>query len=225
MAKTKQILNILLYVLLGVVFVICALVTVSSINRKDGVSNVFGYTTMTVQTDSMQGTINKGDLIVGKLIGEKDYDKLEVGDIITFYIVIDGERIIDTHRIHEIKEIMGETFYQTKGDNVDAIDDGYRNNSDIIAIYKMRIPGLGSVIDFLKSTLGFFLCIFTPLMIFIIYEVYRLISIIIYNKKVQMIDDVKDSTSDDVKNAIIQEYLEKQKLEQAKKDESENKVE
>ncbi len=219
MTKAKKVLNIVLYVVVGIVFVISVFIAISSFNRKDGISDVFGYTSMTVQTDSMQGTINQGDMILIKLIKDEDYEKLKEDDIISFYIVIDGVKIVDTHRINKIVEIDGETFYETKGDNVDAIDDGYRSRDDIIGVYKMRLPAVGSVIDFLKTTAGFFIFIFTPLMIFIIYEIYRLISIIVANKKEELIENVKDSTSDDVKNAIIQEYLERQKLEQKENDE------
>lgn len=222
MAKAKKVIDIVIYVLLGFVFLVCVFVTVSSINqKKNGVPSVFGYSVMTVQTESMQGTINKGDLIVTKLVNEKITDSLKEGDIISFYTVVDGERIIDTHRINDIKEEVGERFFETKGDNVDAIDDGYRSESDIVSVYKFRIAGLGYVVNFLRTTLGFFLCVFTPLAAFVIYEAYRLITTIIYNKRVEMIDNVKDSTSEDVKNAIIQEYLEKQKLEQEQKENEE----
>ncbi len=222
MAKAKKVIDIVLYILLGFVCIICVFVTILSINqKKDGVPSVFGYSVMTVQTESMQGTINKGDLIVTKLVNEKITDSLEKGDIISFYILVDGEKIIDTHRISDIKEEVGEKFFETKGDNVDAIDDGYRSESDIISVYKFRIAGLGNVVNFLRTTLGFFLCVFTPLAAFIIYEAYRLITIIIYNKRVEMIDNVKDSTSEDVKNAIIQEYLEKQKLGEEQKENEE----
>jgi signal peptidase len=73
---------------------------------------------------------------------------------------------------------------------------------------------LGSVIDFLSTQLGFFLVILLPVLLFTIYQIYKLIAVLLYNHKVDMINAVNESASDEVKEAIIAEYLAKQKSEE-----------
>jgi signal peptidase len=68
--------------------------------------------------------------------------------------------------------------------------------------------------DFLSTQLGLFLVILLPVLLFTIYQIYKLISVVMYNKKVDMINAVNENTSDEVKEAIIAEYLAKQKKEE-----------
>lgn len=65
--------------------------------KDDGsVSNLGGFTPMTVQSDSMSPTFDQGDLIVIKTC---DTSKLQVGDIVTFHTIIENQYALNTHRI------------------------------------------------------------------------------------------------------------------------------
>lgn len=70
------------------------------------VPSVFGYSTLTVETGSMSGTIEIGDMIIIKDTG--DY---KIGDIITF--IHEGESIPTTHRIINYNS---DGSFVTKGD-------------------------------------------------------------------------------------------------------------
>lgn len=79
---------------------------------KSVVPSFMGYSSLTVATGSMSGTIEKGDFIIIKDTG--DY---KIGDIVTY--IHDGEKIPTTHRIIQIEE--GGKFV-TKGDFNDSED-------------------------------------------------------------------------------------------------------
>ena len=53
-----------------------------------------------------------------------------------------------------------------------------------------------------------------PVLLFTLFQIYKLFSVIMYNKKVDMINAANEATSDEVKEAIIAEYLAKQKKEE-----------
>jgi hypothetical protein len=69
--------------------------------------------------------------------------------------------------------------------------------------------------------LGFFLVILLPVLLFTIYQIYKLVAVLLHNHKVDMINAVNETASDEVKEAIIAEYLAKQKNEEAEKNNTE----
>lgn len=70
------------------------------------VPSIFGYSTLTVETGSMSGTIEIGDMIIIKDTGE-----YKIGDIVTF--LHEGESIPTTHRIINYNS---DGSFVTKGD-------------------------------------------------------------------------------------------------------------
>ena len=141
---------------------------------------------------------------------------LEPGTIITFRapIDIDGDGKtgdLNTHRI--VEKIEGTNSYITKGDN-NVLNDNQGDNpytvhsSDIIGVCtdNGKIRGLGNVIKFLSSSLGFFLCIVLPLILFFLYELYRFITILVSEKQKKAEDKAIES-EEDIKRRAIEEYL------------------
>ena len=101
------------------------------------ISCQFKYGILVVASESMTGTINKGDIILYERYGEDD--KIETGDIIVF--LYEDTKIV--HRIED-QRLMGEEMrYYTKGDANIQKDDGYRKREDIIGKVKFRIPYIG----------------------------------------------------------------------------------
>lgn len=100
--------------------------------RKSPVPTFMGVAVLNVQTGSMRGTIDEGDLIVIKRA--KDYKE---NDIITF--MPDGDTIPTTHRIIRIE---GDKYY-TKGDANNAEDTRPIVKSQIIGKYQFRIKYVG----------------------------------------------------------------------------------
>lgn len=205
-------------VFIVVLVLLSVIISISSITARanNGVPNLFGFTPFSVQTDSMKPTLTKGDYI---FIEKCDPESLQVGDVITYFTMIQGSRAINTHRIVDIIDNGGVIQYQTQGDNKETNpepDELLLAPGDIIGQYTgSKIPVLGAVIDFVSTQLGFFLIILLPVLLFTIYQIYNLISVILYNHKVDMINAANDATTDEVKEAIIAEYLAKQKKEEA----------
>ena len=213
----KRIGSIAIDILIIIVFIVSSLVVVASItaNRTGGQPSVMGYVFSSVQTDSMQGTINKGDFVVGKLID--DNTEIKVGDIISFYDYYGGKQIVVTHTVVEIMDADTDNpGYITKGDNEERIDEVVKTRKTVQSVYKFRIPFLGGFIDFLKTPLGFILCLVLPLLSFIAWQAYKLVSLYLKSKKLELeeeaekISKTKSELSEEEKNAIIAEYLAKQ---------------
>jgi signal peptidase len=80
---------------------------------------------------------------------------------------------------------------------------------------------LGSVIDYLSTQMGFFLVILLPVLLFTVYQIYKLIAVILYNQKVDVIN-AAETASDEMKEAIIAEYLAKQKKEEVATEDKED---
>jgi len=205
-------------ILIVVLILFSVVISISSITAKanNGVPDVFGFTPFSVQTNSMKPTLVKGDYI---FIEECDAKNLQVGDIITYFTIIDGQRVINTHRIVEVIDQNGLIQYRTQGDNKETnpeVDKLMVAPGDVVGKYNgTRIPVLGSVIDYLSTQMGFFLVILLPVLLFTLYQIYKLVNVILYNHKVDMINAANEATSDEVKEAIIAEYLAKQKKEEA----------
>lgn len=194
------------------------IISISSFTAKanNGVPDLFGYTPFSVQTDSMKPTLRKGDYI---FVEKCDSEDLSVGDVVTYFTIIDGNRVVNTHRIVNVYNENGMLQYQTQGDNKEISPEPDKlllSPGDVIGKYNgTRIPVLGTVIDYLSTQMGFFLVILLPVLLFTIFQIYKLLSVIMYNKKVDMLNAVNEAATDEVKEAIIAEYLAKQKKEEA----------
>lgn len=216
--KISKILSICSTVIVVILVIFAAVVTfmLGSASKKGEVPSAFGLSAFAIQTDSMEDTIMTGDLIFGK---KCDASELDVDDIITFYSIDSkGNPFINTHRIVEKLETDSGNLYVTKGDNKDMNDERRVHEGDVITLYTgFRIPLLGYVLTFLGTQLGFFLCIVLPILLYTIWQIYKLIVVIMHNQKVKLIKEVNEQTSDAVKEAVIAEYLAKQKEEEEKK--------
>jgi signal peptidase len=64
------------------------------------------------------------------------------------------------------------------------------------------------MIGFLRSSLGFFLCIVLPLILFFLYELYRFIAILVTERAKKK--PVSAETEEEIKRRAIEEYLKQQ---------------
>lgn len=193
----KKILSILADILLVLFIILAAAVTLITLNTKDrGVTNIAGRVVLNIQTDSMKPTIQPGDLIITKKYAGEDIEK---GDIISFFSVEQETTIIKTHRVVKVTNQDGTITFTTKGDNAEGEDFAQLTKNDIVAIYKnhnydgTRIPVLGRIISFLKSQLGFLFFIIIPLFALVIYELYKFITMIIEDKKKEMLKEIEEA--------------------------------
>ena len=100
------------------------------------ISCQFRFGALVVGSSSMKGTIDKGDVIIYDDQGIKD---LKIGDVIVF----ESGPIRIVHRIVNIKSLNNELVYYTKGDNNDAMDEGYVHEADIYGKVITNIPKIG----------------------------------------------------------------------------------
>ena len=85
-----------------------------------------------------------------------------------------------------ILTVNGMTSYVTQGDANTGEDPQQVAPGDIISVWNgTRLPVLGSILTFLKTKVGFFVCIILPLAVFFIYQLYKFIMLLLDYKKVK----------------------------------------
>jgi len=205
----KKVLKIIVNALSWLILAFALLVTilVFSSGRNNGVANLFGYIPLTVESDSMLPTFAQGDLIICKEID--DLTTLKENDVITFWTIIDGKKVKNTHRIITINEFeSGTRSFVTRGDNNPINDEIPAYAGDLIGQWtEVRISGLGTVMNFLRTKTGFFVCSLIPMAIFFLFELYKFIVVLIEIKR----PEVSALDEEEIKRRAIEEYLAEQK--------------
>ena len=186
--KAKKVLNTVINVLLIVAIVVAVIATyVSFVSTSgNGVPNIFGLRLLSIQTDSMYPTIDPGDLVIAT--GVKDPSTLRApgtykdengndveyeGDIITYWTIINGERVLNTHRIVNIYDGGGYLIFETKGDNNTTADPLTVHESEIVGQYQVKIPGVGKVFDYLQTSTGFLIVVVIPVFLFFLFHLVQ----------------------------------------------------
>ena len=232
MKKTfSKIFNVVIDVLIVLVLVISVITLISvfaTTRGGEGVPNLFGKAPISVLTDSMKGdaedNFNKGDLLICDVVKDDDAKDFKVGDIVTFRQDVNGDGKADlvTHRLFEKKE---DGSFFTKGDANTSYDQNPANATvfgniypdDILAVYHgSKINGVGNFVDFIRSPLGFFICILLPMIIFFIYQAIRvIINALAYSKEKGRLAAEeainKSELTEEQKAKAIAEYLAQQK--------------
>ncbi len=187
----KKIFNVLFYTIIAIVIIFALLMTIMSLGSKDGLSEIFGHYIMTVQSESMTGTFEKGDIIICKKV---DASTLEKDDIISFYYIVQDQRIVVTHRIVEVKtNEIGVKYFITQGDAKENIMHEEVFIGDVIAKYTgTKISGAAKVAEFIKSKNGFLVCVVIPLFLFLFWQLYSFIKTLIDIKQVNYQDEVNN---------------------------------
>jgi len=181
-------------------------------------------------------SFKKDDLIIIDLLTDTQANNLQPGQIICFYTFVDGERIINTHRIMKVrKDETGEvTIYYTAGDNNlnfafgekrDSISDFFDENtnnfdpnfvatSDIIGVYKSKIEGGGSIINFFQTKDGFLVLVVLPCFLIMLYCIFLFIKALdIYKKdKYALVEQEKDALFEAKKKEEIAKILEIERI-------------
>lgn len=229
MNKTvKKVFNIIIDIVVVLILIISVLViTLSLTSNSSGVPNIFGIAPLSVQSDSMKPEFVQGDLIFSKVSNDSK-ERFKVGDVVSFYDNIGGMKEINTHRIVRIEDDNDTNvqYIYTKGDNSPEEDEAKKTDLDILAVYTgTKIGGLGNVLSFLRTQLGFFLCILLPMILFFVYEAIRVIMNIIAYNKAKAIEQAEQAVAnsdltEEQKQRAIEEYLaqQKQKAEEQKQD-------
>lgn len=172
-SKGRQILNTVVNALLVLAIALAAVCTyVSFVSTSgNGVPSIFGIRIFSIQTESMYPTLLPGDLIFDT--GVKDASDLRKGDVITYWTVINGERVLNTHRIYEVYDGGGYLIFSTKGDNNTVEDALTVHESEIVGKYAFRVEGLGKVFDYLQTSTGFLIVVVIPVFLFFLFHLVQ----------------------------------------------------
>lgn len=141
--KVRTILGWVASALCVVIIILALVISIMTITRTTGgkgVANIAGNAFMPVQTDSMEPTFDKGDLIITKIY-EGDGSDLQVGQVITYKTIFNSYEIFKTHRISKIEYSNGSIAYiEVVGDNPNPQDgaagtDRIYNPNNIVATW------------------------------------------------------------------------------------------
>jgi len=173
-----------LVVVAAVAMMLFTIISVNTFNRSD--RSLFGYQMYIVFSDSMAATdFSAGDLI---LVKEVDPATLAEGDIITFVSQETshfGETV--THKIRSLTtDAEGNPGFITYGTATNTDDETVVTYPYVLGKYQRAIPKLGHFFNFMKTTPGYFVCIFLPFMLIIINEGINFVSIFRKYKKEEM---------------------------------------
>ena len=152
----------LLLLILIPILIVNIHIMVQAKNDKDTVPNIFGYKPFIVLSGSMETKIRIGDLIITKII---DPTSLKVDDVIAFR---DEENTVTTHRIIDIIDKDGTTYFVTKGDNNSSQDRYLVKYKDVEGIYITRIPGVGQALNELSKPTTMIIVILGITIVFIL---------------------------------------------------------
>lgn len=199
--------SVLAWILL--IFALLITIMVFTSDKNNGVPSLFGRMPMTVESPSMEPTFKEGDLIISKEID--DINDLKVDDVISFWTneIVEGQNVVNTHRIVEIKDDNGTKAFVTKGDNNENNDSYLVYPSKIVGKWTgTRLGGVGKILKFLKTKTGFLVCILIPMAIFFLFELFKLIMVIVQMK--QQPAALTESDEEEIKKRAIEEYLAEQ---------------
>lgn len=171
--ESGSVVNTIVNIVLVAAIILAAVCTyVSFVSTSgNGVPSILGIRPFSIQTDSMYPTLNPGDLIISTAV--KDASELQPNDIITYWTVINGERVLNTHRITDIYDGGNYRIFATKGDNNLIADPLTVHESEVVGKFSFKIPGIGKVFDYLQTSTGFLLVVVLPVFIFFIYHLVQ----------------------------------------------------
>ena len=205
----KRILNTIVNVVLVIAIALAALCTYTSYvaSSGSGVPSVLGVRMFSIQTESMYPTLLPGDLIFDMAV--KDSSELRPGDIITYWTVINGERVLNTHRIEQIYDGGGYLIFSTKGDNNTAADPLTVHESEVVGKYSFRVQGLGKVFDYLQTSTGFLIVVVVPVFLFFLFHLVQFFRVLFEYQ------NVKNRIKYEQERGRTEDLIEAQKRQQA----------
>ncbi len=185
MKKALSISVRVLTILLMIFTVGMMIFTIFSVSTFDNNKrSIFGYGFYIVTSDSMKlnedGSnaeynvhFRAGDIIIAKRLSIEEAAQLKKGDVISFMSMNkenQGETV--THMIREkiVDDKTGAVRYRTFGTSTGANDQALVEPSFVLGTYAGKLPGVGNFFAFLKSTVGYVVCILVPFVLLIAYN-------------------------------------------------------
>ena len=173
-----------LLVVAAVCMMVFTVVSVTTFDRND--RDLFGYKAFICRSDSMKAT----DFAAGDLVFVKEVSPATIkeGDIIS-YRSEDPDTFGETFT-HKVRSLItdenGQPCFITYGTTTGVDDELPVKYTQFQGIYKFDIPKLGTFFSFLKTTPGYFICIFLPFMLLILMQGLNTVKLFRKYKKEQM---------------------------------------
>jgi hypothetical protein len=165
----------------------------------------------------MEPELEKDDVILSKVLSRDDYDKIKVGDVVTYVAEYGAQKgLTITHKVVEgpvYNEELGKTVIRTMGVKPGAPVDPPVPVENVKAVMVTKVGFISGIYDFITSTAGLILVIVLPLGSMIAIMTYRLVYLI--RKK-----PVKTYTKkevEEIRAAAVKEYIKKRNKEIAEK--------
>lgn len=213
--KVKKGLKITANVLFWIFFALALAMTIFAFTAKSSATGApqFGdKVLLSVKSDSMKDTFKTNDIIICKIPKDNaELSSYQKDDVVVFELEIEpGNKQNVAHRIVSVIDTGSGVEYQTKGDNNEVVDGGYRMAGDIKAKWTgKKLTVLGPIISFLQTSVGFLCCIVLPLCIFFVYEVVQLVLLIVKMKNKNK-PAISAEQEEAIKQKAIEEFLKKQ---------------
>ena len=238
----KEIVFNIINILEIILIVFAFFVIIASISNKNGgVSRlpVIDVSFLAIQTDSMEPTIKVGDLTImggydeSKALVAGEKDSATPGDIVAIWVGTRENKYLRIHRLVEMREdshLIDENgqplvWCTTKGDNEFLEDDPFLM-SEIVAVYRGKIGGLGKVLDWIKDPTVFLVAVFLPMLGLFVWNLFAFIKFFVDLKRKTELAKAAETgeLSEELKELAIQEFLKKQKEELAAKEKAKEEV-
>ncbi len=147
--KRHKIQRIIAFPIIIVILTLVFYIGYLKVIKKENDINILGFRQYIVATGSMEPEYNVGDMII---VRETPKEEIKIGDIIN-YISESGTDTI-THRVVDIIEKDGQTYYKTKGDNNNSEDSELVNYSQVKGTLVFKISKLGTIMTKLLTGTG-----------------------------------------------------------------------
>lgn len=196
----KQVKKLIEYIILGIIVSLIVYIIVKVIIGL--VTNtptcIFNHYFMVVATNSMEGTINVGEMVIVRKV---DFSSINVDDIISFYCIDKSQAVygeVITHRVIGIDTTVNGLI--TQGDN-NPIADSYMVYADNFLGKVVSInPFIGKVFSFFKSSnITIFLIIFVILFAIVAMEIKNILILKDKMKKEKEIEKAKEEILKEIK--------------------------
>lgn len=180
----KKVLNLFEILILGFGIILLSFIFLQNTICKE--TGVLGFRAYVIVTNSMEPKIKVGDIILVKKVNP---DKLKKGDTISYLGTEDTyKNKIIAHNIIEITKEDGKKIFYTQGINSMNVDPAVYEEQIIgKVIYRFII--LSFLSHMIRSKVGFFIVIFIPILIILIFEFISFIKNVIKLKKEEELDN------------------------------------
>ena len=120
--------------------------------------------------------------------------------------MINGERVLNTHRISEIYDGGGYLIFETKGDNNTVADALTVHESEIVGQWNgTKIKGIGKVFDYLQTSTGFMIVVVIPVAAFFIFHLIQFFRVLFEYQ------NIKNKLQYEMERGKAEEYVEDEK--------------